>query len=374
MPPKRKNAPTSTVESPNKRVTRSRAIATPQVALEKPVRALPRKRGPKQVVEVDTDEEEINGEAEEPSTQSTRAVRSLTTRRRAATKTQPEASVSQRTEPPRRRGRPPTRKLVVDRERSPDIAQATSSKVTIEAMQDAADDSEPDELLLVPMKKVPARPTTPPRRTGTVVTTNTSRMVLDAVEVPSPSKKMREIQNIVSPKVTSPIKFPASPVKQFPQRETTPTRPVAGAQSSPKRLARARPSSPPEDTVFPPSPSKLPPVTPTKSPRKGLGVVAPQTSPGRLPRLLPPHLRGNLDAQKRVTLKALHEISVLPHEAIAYQDGTERSTNTVAYDQLSGLLKGTVERSEGNSCLIIGPKGSGKTQVSLYKNIVIFSD
>ena len=38
-------------------------------------------------------------------------------------------------------------------------------------------------------------------------------------------------------------------------------------------------------------------------------------------------------------------------------------TNTVAYEQLYELLVGTVDRGEGNSCMLIGPSGSGKTQV-----------
>jgi origin recognition complex subunit 4 len=38
-------------------------------------------------------------------------------------------------------------------------------------------------------------------------------------------------------------------------------------------------------------------------------------------------------------------------------------TNTVASQQLSDLLIGTVTRGEGNSCLLLGPRGSGKTRV-----------
>ncbi|TDL29491.1 hypothetical protein BD410DRAFT_679314, partial [Rickenella mellea] len=42
---------------------------------------------------------------------------------------------------------------------------------------------------------------------------------------------------------------------------------------------------------------------------------------------------------------------------------TEPPANNIALHQLTELLKGSVERGEGNSCLIIGPKGSGKTRI-----------
>lgn len=41
----------------------------------------------------------------------------------------------------------------------------------------------------------------------------------------------------------------------------------------------------------------------------------------------------------------------------------QSSTNALAFEQLRNLLLGTVERGEGNSCLVVGPKGSGKTQL-----------
>lgn len=38
-------------------------------------------------------------------------------------------------------------------------------------------------------------------------------------------------------------------------------------------------------------------------------------------------------------------------------------TNELAYDDLCDLLTGSVVRGEGNSCMLIGPRGSGKTRV-----------
>ena len=47
------------------------------------------------------------------------------------------------------------------------------------------------------------------------------------------------------------------------------------------------------------------------------------------------------------------------------QDETP-STNELAYDDLCDLLTGSVIRGEGNSCLLIGPRGSGKTRVCTH--------
>jgi origin recognition complex subunit 4 len=44
-------------------------------------------------------------------------------------------------------------------------------------------------------------------------------------------------------------------------------------------------------------------------------------------------------------------------------------TNTIASQQLSDLLTGTVTRGEGNSCLVLGPRGSGKTRVREYDSL-----
>lgn len=46
-------------------------------------------------------------------------------------------------------------------------------------------------------------------------------------------------------------------------------------------------------------------------------------------------------------------------------EAAEDSTNDVAMLQLQDLIRGTVERDEGNSCLLLGPIGSGKTQVRI---------
>lgn len=41
----------------------------------------------------------------------------------------------------------------------------------------------------------------------------------------------------------------------------------------------------------------------------------------------------------------------------------ETSPNSIAIQELSDLIDGTVHRAEGNSCLVLGPRGSGKSTV-----------
>jgi hypothetical protein len=71
-----------------------------------------------------------------------------------------------------------------------------------------------------------------------------------------------------------------------------------------------------------------------------------------------------LHAQKRSIFHALHD----PKTAVF--DGEDEngapSANAVALEQLNALFAGTLDRGEGNSCLLIGPRGSGKSRVSIY--------
>ncbi|KAI9000673.1 origin recognition complex subunit 4 C-terminus-domain-containing protein [Trametes punicea] len=67
------------------------------------------------------------------------------------------------------------------------------------------------------------------------------------------------------------------------------------------------------------------------------------------------------DRQKRAVLRALQRPPEID-EIDVYGDDYP-PTNRLAYEQLSDLLVGTVARGEGNSCLLIGASGSGKTQM-----------
>ncbi|KAJ7179110.1 origin recognition complex subunit 4 C-terminus-domain-containing protein [Mycena filopes] len=62
-----------------------------------------------------------------------------------------------------------------------------------------------------------------------------------------------------------------------------------------------------------------------------------------------------LEAQKREILRAIQNPPGV--------DDDDESANQVAHKQLGDLLTGTVVRGEGNSCLLLGPRGSGKTRI-----------
>lgn len=68
-----------------------------------------------------------------------------------------------------------------------------------------------------------------------------------------------------------------------------------------------------------------------------------------------------LDAQKKEILRALR--NGLPNESML------STTEDAALNQLSELLEGSVMRAEGNSCLILGPRGSGKSRVCNFHHI-----
>jgi hypothetical protein len=99
--------------------------------------------------------------------------------------------------------------------------------------------------------------------------------------------------------------------------------------------------------------------TPVASPRKQTRIAF---SPVRLPRALPMRFHPCLMAQKIAVLRTLHSPPPLLQEDNDQED--EPSTNEIAYDQLKSLLSATMNRGEGNSCMLIGPRGSGKTHVS----------
>lgn len=93
----------------------------------------------------------------------------------------------------------------------------------------------------------------------------------------------------------------------------------------------------------------------SESPSKKTLVALPSS-------LLPtPELVPLLNAQKSVVLRSLNSPK-------AHHEQGEKSKRLVyahqAVDSLYTLLRGTTERGEGNSCLLLGPRGSGKTRVS----------
>ena len=75
---------------------------------------------------------------------------------------------------------------------------------------------------------------------------------------------------------------------------------------------------------------------------------------------LPSHLHSCLNAQKRAILRTLQ------HPAACVDDSDNLSVNQIASRQLSDLIEGTTMRAEGNSCILLGPRGSGKSRVSSF--------
>ena len=62
-----------------------------------------------------------------------------------------------------------------------------------------------------------------------------------------------------------------------------------------------------------------------------------------------------LAAQKEEILRRL-QISQLDNLHVP-------ATEEAARKQLSEMIQGTITRGEGNSCIVLGPRGSGKTRV-----------
>ena len=73
---------------------------------------------------------------------------------------------------------------------------------------------------------------------------------------------------------------------------------------------------------------------------------------------LPSHLHSCLNAQKRAILRTLQ------HPIARVYDSDNLSVNEFASRQLADLIEGTTMRAEGNSCILLGPRGSGKSRVS----------
>jgi hypothetical protein len=119
----------------------------------------------------------------------------------------------------------------------------------------------------------------------------------------------------------------------------------------------------------PPSPSRSPvslrkTTASRMSPSKRLGQPASRGTQSSITQNSPGYPPWCLHAQKRSIFHALHD----PKTAVFDREDENGapSANAVALEQLNALFAGTSERSEGNSCLLIGPRGSGKSRVSIY--------
>lgn len=107
-----------------------------------------------------------------------------------------------------------------------------------------------------------------------------------------------------------------------------------------------------------PSNAGVKPFTSTKSAVKIARVVNNEDS---LDETLPSHLHSCLNAQKRAILRTLQRPS-----AQAIEGDNPFVVNEFATRQLADLIEGTMMRAEGNSCILLGPRGSGKSRVSRF--------
>lgn len=221
--------------------------------------------------------------------------------------------------------------------------------ITRHEQEESGDDHDVDELNLSPPEPVVPCTTPPP-------SSRIARILMHSVEITTP----RAFSSLL------PTASPAPSTRHSPAK----TRISAGIACNVPELVAASPSLP--STLQPPqtpnrrtkqtdqlpnSPSKD--KLQSKSPTKNqLPCSMPQPAT-RIPRNLPPHLGACLRLQKRVMLAELQNCSMESDEDIGLSP-----TNTVAFQQLKDLLAGTVSRGEGNSCFVLGPRGSGKTTVS----------
>ncbi|KAI9513203.1 origin recognition complex subunit 4 C-terminus-domain-containing protein [Russula earlei] len=188
-------------------------------------------------------------------------------------------------------------------------------------------DQSEDELALLTSNKIPNG-----KKSGQI-SCKVSQLPRVFVEIVSPAP--RTPKHLTSRFVAN----PASP---------TPTR-----SRITRKLSPSRPSSPP-------SPTK---VSTAKRTHPLRPIVHSTLDGGQssLSHCLSKYPPSCLHGQKRAILHALHH----PKTAVFNREDEngEPSANAVALQELTALLTGTVERGEGNSCLLIGPRGSGKSHL-----------
>ncbi|EMD40724.1 hypothetical protein CERSUDRAFT_111303 [Gelatoporia subvermispora B] len=213
---------------------------------------------------------------------------------------------------------------------------------------------EKDELTLSPPKKRSVRAATP----------NSPRVVMECVEILTPSK--------TRPRIIVQHPIPASPAarahtldsssptcpppKTPPKRGRHLQRKAKIVSDMPQVLVLAETlQQAPESEFNCSAPAARQPKASLR--RKGKTAWKLPTSAEELPHTLPVELEPCLQLQKHAIMRSLRDLP----DIVAQDDHV--SANATAYEQLSNLLRGTVLRGEGNSCLLIGPRGSGKSRL-----------
>lgn len=254
---------------------------------------------------------------------------------------EPVFAVKNQSTSPRKRGRPPgspvtespSKKTRPTPRRQPTQSVILSTyNATHNPEGETRDVSDSDELLLLPQDNLALDLPTTPRKS--------KRLVMDSIVIVTPSKSSASVRTRRS-------------VSPSPTKTRKPNRTEA-----PKRSQPITPRT--SESILAVSPGKG--ASSHRNPM--LATPKKHSSSTHLPHTLPSYLHACLAAQKRAILAALHcptfiNFSEHPNEEC------EASTNDIALQQLTALLTGTVGRGEGNSCLVMGPRGSGKTRVRI---------
>ncbi|TFY70170.1 hypothetical protein EVG20_g2836 [Dentipellis fragilis] len=200
-----------------------------------------------------------------------------------------------------------------------------ASQSTPPASIEGSDESDADELLLSPSKSHNHVQRNPSRKLP--------RIVMHSVEIVLPRRHHSRIQR--DDKAPQPSTRPAQPKDVLEEPAVT-------------------------STVFPaPLPLQVS-TNGTVSPSRKSRPLPSPGSPVRPTHSIPTHYSQCLQAQKGAALAALRNSTPARVDG---QSQEEASANTEALRQLRDLLVGTIDRGEGNSCLLVGPRGSGKSQV-----------
>ncbi|KAK7049497.1 origin recognition complex subunit 4 [Paramarasmius palmivorus] len=233
-------------------------------------------------------------------------------------------------------------------------APATRRTRTAKAkpVEEAVHDSEDELDVLSPRERTPTPPP-PPKRRGR------SRKVAsqgEPTEIPEKTVVTRKrVQERVADEdvdqVEEAVDKPAvkKPIRQYGSKkkvrmaEPTPE-PEANDDDAGNNETRCMPEETQSEIV----PNRVIPTSPTKA--KQVSDV-PQFD-----------LPASLLAYKRAILSQLQNpvVSLAPE---ASDDDEEENTIEAAKEQIKELLHGSVHRSEGNSCMVLGPRGSGKSRI-----------
>ncbi|KIY73628.1 hypothetical protein CYLTODRAFT_386184 [Cylindrobasidium torrendii FP15055 ss-10] len=145
---------------------------------------------------------------------------------------------------------------------------------------------------------------------------------------------------------------PKPPIKKRTRKQAPSPIPESDNEVFTSEAEAERPPQPNLQELSPGPSSYLssPPLTRAPSP-----AVRTNSAGGSQFNWTPPELKRCLDLQKHLSLQTLARP---PHIALP-----DNAPNTTTACQLTALLQGTIERCEGNSCILLGSRASGKTSV-----------